>query len=273
MGTKAVLQPGKVAIPSLDGGYFIPALIDLPSTSLSEAPPVVVVTHGIFTDMYEKGRFDRLTERLNDAGFVAVRFDFSGHGTSPVLSEQFSISRSAAEVRAVYNWLSSHQVKVVGAIGSSFGAAGLLMNACNATPDGPDALVLFNPCLDYDLTFLDSILPWGDELFTVDVQKQIEQTGSAPLESGFRPGYELLTQMRFTDVTKAFDRLPADSVLIIHGTADDKAPYQQVSSLPDKWPSVKLLTLEGSTHAFKDSVASEERAHLEAVLWIAARHR
>ena len=81
--------------------------------------PFVIICHGFTGDKYEIGRFPKTAKALNDAGFDALIFDFSGSGENE--REMLTLSKQVRDLEDVYNWVKEQGYSWVSVIGLSFG--------------------------------------------------------------------------------------------------------------------------------------------------------
>jgi len=95
------------------------------STKDDERLPFVIICHGFTGDKYEWGRFPKTTKALNEAGFDALIFDFSGSGENE--REFITLSNQARDLEDVYAWAKNQGYSWIAAIGLSFGGLTLLV--------------------------------------------------------------------------------------------------------------------------------------------------
>ena len=87
--------------------------------------PFVIICHGFTGDKYEWGRFPTTANALNEAGFDALIFDFSGSGDND--REFITLSNQARDLEDVYAWARNQGYSWIAAIGLSFGGLTLLV--------------------------------------------------------------------------------------------------------------------------------------------------
>lgn len=87
--------------------------------------PFVIICHGFTGDKYEWGRFPTTANALNEAGFDALIFDFSGSGDND--REFITLSNQARDLQDVYAWAKNQGYSWIAAIGLSFGGLTLLV--------------------------------------------------------------------------------------------------------------------------------------------------
>jgi len=87
--------------------------------------PFVIICHGFTGDKYEWDRFPKTAKALNEAGFDALIFDFSGSGENE--REFITLSHQARDLEDVYTWAKIQGYSWIAAIGLSFGGLTLLV--------------------------------------------------------------------------------------------------------------------------------------------------
>jgi putative redox protein len=81
--------------------------------------PLVIICHGFSGDKYEWGRFPRTAEQMNEAGFDAIYFDFSGSGEN--LRESITLTKQIRDLEQVAMWGQNQGYSRIVTIGLSFG--------------------------------------------------------------------------------------------------------------------------------------------------------
>jgi pimeloyl-ACP methyl ester carboxylesterase len=86
---------------------------------------MVIMCHGFTGDKHEGGRFQIAARALNDGGFDALIFDFSGSGDNP--RETITLTKQVQDLEDVYNWVKRLGYAKMGTIGLSFGGTTSLL--------------------------------------------------------------------------------------------------------------------------------------------------
>jgi pimeloyl-ACP methyl ester carboxylesterase len=94
------------------------------------ATPAVVLGHGLANDYDEAGQFAPLAERLADAGFVVLRFDFRGGRRDTMPGCQFPAGEWPHDLRAAISSVRSLDAVRVVVIGASAGGSVALSVGC-----------------------------------------------------------------------------------------------------------------------------------------------
>ena len=224
-----------------------------------------VLVHGLNNDMDEDGSFVKLSKQLAKAGFNVLRFDFRGHGDSEGESQSVTIRGELDDltttIKTFDNLLqaSAHFVLV----SSSFGAAPSI-SYVSENPGKIERLVLWNPVLDFEKTFLKAETPWGRTFFNEEGYRNLEKRGFTQIpETDFKIGKPLVREF---ETTKPFRVLSSFTipVLTIHGTKDTSVPY----SVSEKFgrPNARSLFISHPTdHQF---IGMEDEVISETVSWI-----
>lgn len=227
---------------------------------------IAILTHGIFTNRDEKGRFVRLSQRLRSVGIDVVRFDFRGHGDSPLSSADFNVSGGVIDYHTVLNWVASQGWSRVGVIGSSFGGGLVLLERLLPVLLPVHGMVLLNPVIDFEATFLKPILKWGKEIFSEKAIQQILEDGRAKVINDFEASLLFLTEL---STIRPYQAIPTtkSALLVFHGDSDEKVPVQPARQYFTGLSNVTLKVITGAGHAFKDPQI-ENQVHGEAVSWL-----
>jgi len=211
---------------------------------------IILMTHGIFTDKHEKGRFDKLSNLLCENNFTTARFDFRGHGDSPIEFSQFTVTGAVIDYWTVLRELNKSFNLPIIVIGSSFGGSiVLLCEFFNVIPI--KTFIFINPVVDYISTFIKPQLNWGKEIFTDTAIQEIQQNGIGPLGNGYRISDTFLYELSTYKPYEAFDLIKNTPTIVFHGTEDDKVPLDSAVIHCEKRNNIKLDIVSGGGHAFK----------------------
>jgi len=93
-------------------------------------PLGAVVAGHCFTCSRHTGILRRICHYLEEAGFLALRFDFSGNGQSQGRFEQSTWTKQIAEMEAAIAWMQNRGADWIGLAGHSLGSAIALLTAC-----------------------------------------------------------------------------------------------------------------------------------------------
>lgn len=231
-------------IPS--GDYELAAFVGIPGNFVNA--PIIIMCHGFTGTKTEKCRlFYRLAHTLVTAGFISIRFDFSGFGDSTAHSTSFSISQGVSDIRSVLEFVQKYYrcaASQTGIIGYSLG--GLI--AANAISSG--------------LSISAACLIAAVEHYTLSREER-EGLGSHAEPVFWNSGFEL--SMNFLDELLnskgsqfiAGTRIPLQ---LIYGTADEVVPLDHLEEykktlLNEAFPPV---VIEGAGHHFAEKSFQEQ---------------
>jgi len=231
----------------------------------SQAVGNVLLVHGIITDKDEHGNFVKLANKLHAKFYNVMRFDFRGHGESQGRSEDVTIAGECNDLIASvehFDELTGANSKYI-IVASSFGAIASILYV-STHRDKITKLVLWNPVLDLEKTFLKAETPWGKTFFNEGGYRELHAKGyiSVP-ETPFRFGRELIEEfghIKPFELLGTFD-MP---VLTIHGSQDTEVPYSVSKQYGTPNNRSQFISL-GCGHSF---VGVEDIVIDETVSWV-----
>lgn len=206
----------------------------------SASSPLVVIGHGV-TGNKDRPFLIALAEALSASGIAALRLSFAGNGDSEGRFEDCTISKEAAELRAVLDALPGFRI---GYVGHSMGAAAGVL--C-ASRDSRIRFLVSLAGMAHPAAFAErefgGVTPGAGHMWedpdcplSQEFVRDMKQVGSL---IGVAP-----------DV-----RVPW---LFVHGTADDVVPLQDSRDLFGvAGDPKKLVTIEGANHVFADPQTAE----------------
>ncbi|WP_256391948.1 alpha/beta hydrolase [Natronoarchaeum rubrum] len=207
----------------------------------------VLLAHGLAQDMDEGGMFVRLADRLTEAGFDAVRFTYRGHGDSDGDPSGVTVAGERLDFETAFEYVTAECPGPYFVVAKSFGAVSTCLSL-DRFGDDLSGVVLWNPVLDVDGTFLDPTLPWGVRNFTGEQLAELRATGTLSVDGRFEIGRVLYDELRRYDPD---DRLGESSLpaLVIHGDADEIVPYEDARRVAMQH-GADFHTIEGAGHGF-----------------------
>ena len=210
----------------------------------------IILVHGITATMDEGGMYQRLSTSLSNVGFTVVRFSFRGHGKSGGTQEGMTIAGEILDLLSIWNYVKEHSSAPCSIIASSFGAVSTLELIPLLNPT-PISIVLWNPVLDLDNTFLNPTLPWGVENFGNVRLTEIKKKGFILIDNQYRLGQALWNEF---SLYKPLDKLLALTMpnLIIHGRFDTSVSYEIAASASRMHPLSSLYSVDAD-HGFSPS--------------------
>jgi len=222
-----------VWVPS--AGVKLAGVLHLPPSG--RARPVILL-HGFTGSKSEAGRlYTDLARVLCGAGYAVLRFDYRGHGDSPLPFEEFSIPKAVEDAQSAIEY-----VKGLGGVDASrLALVGLSMGGGVAVKvaagrDDVAALVLLAPALDWpELTKRAPFRAEGGYVYMGALRLRAEHA----LESS-----------RFTVMDLA-ERVRAPT-LIVHAVDDEVVPIDQSRRFYERLRVPKRLVEVRGGHVFND---------------------
>lgn len=256
----------QVELVSIDG---VPLEAVLHSAREQGQRGVVIQAHGINADMDEGGMFVRLADRLTEGELSVLRFSFRGQGGSGGTQRDVTIAGEMLDLQAAVEYISERFVGPVSVGAASFGA----VSASLSLPwlgDRLDRLVLWNPVLDLQRTFVTPELPWGRENFSAEQQKLLSSQGFLVMDSEFEVGRVLFEEFGHY---RPLDYFVASSApaLVVHGDQDSYVSYGIARAAASARGNCAFHTVTGSDHSF-DSRAREDEAIEVTADWLVNEH-
>ncbi|MBN2472924.1 MAG: alpha/beta fold hydrolase [Anaerolineae bacterium] len=239
----------KCTYPSLDGIRLCAVLHEPDGSAVGS----VVLAHGITVDKDESGReqcglgaFEQLAGALVQSGFNVLRFDYRGHGESELDSTQMTVAGELADLIASVKYAQDKWSLPVGIVGASFGGVTSVMYAAHF--DLP-CLVLWNPVLDVQQTFLDPVKPALQAIFNAETYALLETQGYLSF-LGFRLGVALIEELKWIKPLELLDRIQCP-VLTLHGDQDHYVPYEVSAKYAGFNAVSEFVTVSGALHGFQ----------------------
>jgi pimeloyl-ACP methyl ester carboxylesterase len=218
---------------------------------------VVVLAHGLTVDLEENGLFEPLAAALVARGLSVLRFSYRGHGGSDGIDTATTVAGERMDLRAAIDWVG----RPVALLGSSFGAVSVSLSLAELG-DAVRAVVLWQPVLDLNRTFLEPDLPRGRELYRGWAHGPID------IEGRFRLGAALYAELDTIDPRAAFLASPQPA-LVVHGDADSLVSHEIARDTAQRRPATGWHSVRGAGHGFLEPAAGAEVVHVTAE-WLAA---
>ena len=219
-------------------------------------PPIVVFFHGFTGHKIENGRlYVEIARRLCEEGIGSLRFDFRGHGESPLPFEEFRLDYAFEDAEKVIEYVRKElsgdfDVSRLGILGLSMGGAVAINIA--SKDQGIKAIALLSPAINFKET---------------SVKKAIErQLDSEFFYWGpFRLKTKCLESFN-VDLTNKAEQISAPT-LIIHAVNDETVPFKQSETFFKKLHCIKkIVEINEGGHVFY-TYRSRTKVIEEAVEW------
>lgn len=217
-----------------------------------DSPPVGAVVAGhCFTCSRHTGVLRHICGALCAAGFMALRFDFSGNGQSQGVFEQSTWSKQIKEMEAAIALMQEEGARWIGVAGHSLGAAIALLVASRMSAISAVCRVA-GRVSGGKMPFL-----------STPQQESLERTGRVDFTSR---GRQLTLGREFFDDARQYDleaatRALRTPMLVVHGDQDEIIPVEEAylakAANPD-W--VELDVVPGGDHMLGRPAQQEQVA-------------
>lgn len=199
-----------------------------------------VIAGHCFTCSRHTGILRRVCKDICEAGFMALRFDFSGNGQSQGAFEQATWSKQVLEMEAAIALMENKGAKWIGLIGHSLGAAIALLTALQTKKVSAICRIAGRVSAKRNMHFL-----------TSSQQQVLEKTGKVDFISRGRTltlnndFFEDAARHNLTTATRSL----AIPMLVVHGDHDEIIPVSEAhlakTTNPDR---VELHVVTGGDH-------------------------
>jgi putative redox protein len=199
-----------------------------------------VIAGHCFTCSRHTGVLRRICIQLCEAGFMALRFDFSGNGQSQGQFEQSTWSKQVSEMETAIAWMQKQGADWIGLAGHSLGAAIALLTANRQPAVSAVCRVAGRVSATRPMHFL-----------TPSQQKELVEAGRVAFISR---GRQLALNQDFFDDAGSHDLAAAirsldRPMLVVHGDRDEIIPVSEAhlakAANPDR---VELEIVSGGDH-------------------------
>lgn len=128
---------------------------------------IVILSHGITSEKNEGGLYTELARQLGEAGYSSYRFDYRGHGESPLAIADLTISGEVLDLYAVLSHFNKRYRKVT-LVAASFAASIALLLFRHYMPSRLSKVAFLNPVTSYANTFTLANTQWAKGFFPQD---------------------------------------------------------------------------------------------------------
>ena len=216
---------------------------------LTKPEAFVLLSHGITMDKNEWNNLHfRIAQDLYEQNIASLRFDYRGHGESEGSMREMTVVGELMDVKGSVSAVQASWKGKISIVASSFGAASSILFAA-LNPEKISCLVLLNPVLDFDATFLNPQVAWGKNTFNKKGFKYLEEKGYILLDGEFELGAKLISEFQLIKPYEYLKMLNCP-VLTIHGDRDSMVPYpvSKEYGLPNR--RSKFVTIDKAEHGF-----------------------
>lgn len=202
---------------------------------------IFIIAHG-FGSSKEGRSTEIIAKKLNDNNFIAVSFDFSGHGEAIEPIEKLTVDNCISYIREVCQYLKkefeNHEISI---LATSFGAYVTINKLIKEEKNEFKNIILRCPAIDMK-NILIKVLINGD-------LEQFQKEGK--IQAGFEKqkqlSYSFYEDLCKNDILKLYNK--KEKILILQGTEDAVAPIKDTYEFVEKdKENIKLIPLEGVKH-------------------------
>lgn len=244
----------KIFFTSRDG-IRLAGIWHLPDKSSDK---VIVLAHGITVDKDESGVFVELAKLLELKGYAVFRFDFRGHGESKGQQVEMTITGELLDLESAIQQVRGEGYKRLGLLAASFGGGvGALYASQNQSV--LTSVCLWNPCLNYDHTFIHPTLPWIVKK-KGHMAKELQDQGWTTVGSRkYKIGIKLWNEMTKLQPYEALKSISIPTE-IIHSDIDTYVPYRDSKNYVSYLQRGKLVTIPHADHGFHKPLEARRQA-------------
>jgi len=210
-----------------------------------QTTPIVILCHGFTGDQTEWGRFEKTAKVLNQHGYDALLFDFSGSGKN--LREPVTLSKQSRDLEDVIIYIKNANYQKLNILGLSFGGLTTLVTPLPKVT----TLIFWAPGF-----YLPRLIPKFHK-FMAKVAYKLRRPPMKRKSINNDPilmDYTFLFDEKMDQTTKFMKKMEIPT-LIIHGNEDKQIPLtftaEAFQHLPDTLDKSRIV-IEGAGHDFKD---------------------
>jgi uncharacterized protein len=239
-----------------------PITLDIFFKKDGKPKPVVIYAHG-FNGFKDWGNFDLIANKIAEAGFALVKFNFSHNGTTPAQPADFAdleafgnnnYSLALEDLQKITDWVADLQneynaeidINQIYLIGHSMGGGMAILHAAN--DNRIKRLVTW-------ASVSECKTPWGNwsvekmsEWKTTGVQYYTNSRTNQQMPLYYQLYEDYVNHATQFDIEKAIGNLSIP-ILICHGTNDTAVPIEKAYALKEWQPAAILFTVD-SDHVF-----------------------
>ena len=214
----------------------------------SKSKSIIILSHALANDKSERGKLDRVAEKLNNSGYGVLAFDFSGCGESD--DDTLTIEKEVDDLKSAISFVKSRGFQKIALFGHSVGCLVTL----RAYSKEIETMVLWSPITNKVK------YRWEDKL-SKEQLREVKEKGyfTRTRKNAIRKIYHIDKKMlkeRESVNQKQLLKSISCPVLIIQGTKDASVPIEDSENaikLLSKESKLKLV--ENADHDFTEHVS------------------
>jgi len=205
--------------------------------------PAVILCHGFNMNKDNEFIFG-LWDIISRAGFVCMRFDFTGHGDSQGNFREMTVLQEVHDVLSAAEYLKSTNIiddKRIALVGHGFGASAAILAAERHR---------FRAVAEID--GFARVEDFVESRFTQHQIGEWRRQGFVQFHNFDELGIDFLNDIHKHDVLSALKKIKCP-LLIVHGTDDTEIPFENAREIFNHAEDPKQLELvEGADHFFRN---------------------
>lgn len=217
------------------------------------ARALIIVCHGFSGRKENSGFFAPFAEELNQEGYAALAFDFSGNGESEGNFADITLSRQIDDLKTIFYAMSNETNLPIVLLGRSFGASTVI--AC-----GGDKLV--QGCILWSAgVFLEDVFRKGLKE-NYDILKSGEKITEKILQSTIElePSFIYDIEKHDKKMGSYLDAISGKPVFAIQGSDDFLVAPQSIHLIENHCPNAEIHYIEGADHRFEKMKSFRNKA-------------
>lgn len=202
---------------------------------------VFIICHG-FGSSKDSRSSEIIARKLNENNFIAVSFDFPGHGESIEPIEKLTVNNCISYINEVVEYIKKEfENKEISIVATSFGAYVTINKLIKEDVNEFKNIVLRCPAIDMKNILVNVLIKDDIERFKKE----------GKIKAGFEKKQELTysfyEDLCANDIIKTYNKKL--KMIILQGTEDDVAPIKDTYEFMKKdSENIKLIPLEGVKH-------------------------
>ena len=231
----------ELKVKSTRDNYYIPCIYNFPNNMTR----VIIAIHG-FGSTKRSETITDLIEKLDKHNIGVIALDLPAHGESSEEGDYLTIDNCIADINSVEEYLNKNYEGVdIGFFASSFGAY-LTLLKLNRGEKIYKKIVLRCPAISMAKIFENTLLLENMTLEKFKKQGHVKE-GFA---RRFDVTYSMYEDLLRNDILKNYKS--NNNILIIHGTNDEIAPFEDTVKLQQKFrEKIKIEMIEDAGHRFQ----------------------